>query len=539
MGDAFGTSLARTPRTGLSDAISNLMYQSIFGGIANSGDPKFDAFIRAFTQGQGGGGGPTFDPGNPLGPINVPPPGGGGTPGFDLFNFFANAGGEPDPNNPGQTLPAGPTVPNTPSNPPGGEPDPNNPGQTLPPIGGGTPGAPGGGAPAEGPGGFRLGDFIQQMFSLPQYRGLMTAGMNPQQQTALQGASAAAGQFFPQQGGISDQIISQLLGQGQQGQGGAPYAPQDITSLLNRLPGQDILSQIAQGGGPGGNVLQQLTQPQDVGQNLLRQLAGQSPFDQSALFNLQNLAQGGGQQDYQTLFNAISQGQQGAFNRNLRDIREQYSAGGNRFSSGLANAFSQAGTENAQNIGSLLAQLGLQSAGSQNATRLGAASQLGQLGLGARGQTGDILSQLVNANLAGQGQQLNAGQILQQLGLGASSTLGQQGTGAADILSQLFSGQQGRSLSALQSLPGAQQTLSQLPLQFAQGLFGLGEGARGIQDTALQRQLAEFQRTQGALYPGIANYAAGAPIIASPGIGTQALGAGAALGGAALGAKPK
>lgn len=457
MGDAFGASLQRTPRTGLADAISNLMYQSIFGGAANSGDPRFDAFIRAFAN-RGAGGSQQV---------------GGTDPILQLLPLFANFSNPDDPENWDgiePPPPGGPEVPVPNQDPTQWPIDPNT-GQPAPPPVENVPGqTPTGGAPPTnaGPGQFRLGDFIQQMFSLPQYGGQMGAGLRPEQLAALGQAGGAAGQFFGSQGGTAQQIISQLLGQGQTGGG---FAPAGLENLLSNLPGQDILRQIGMGGGPGGGALQGIASGQ-----------GNLP-------------------EYDQLFNAISSAQQGTFNRNLRDIREQYSSAGLRQGSDLANAFAQAGTENAQNIGSMLAQLGLQSAGAQSGARLGAAQELGRLGLGA------------------------------------GQALGQAGLGGGDILSQLFSGQQGRALSALQALPGAQATLAGLPMDIATRLFGLGEAARGVQDTNLQRMLAEFQRTQGALFPGIVNYASGAPIISSPGIGSQVLGAGASLGGAALGAK--
>lgn len=419
----------------------------------------------------------------------------------------------------------------------------------------------------------------------------------------------------------ADSILQLLMGTAQGGQG---YAPQNVIQMLSSPQGAQMLQQLAQGQGPGAGLLgqsagqnpfeQQLQQlsAQGVDTNMLRslipvnatdqagraiqailgtrtpsaldQLAGQAPGitgqASSALMNLAN----GGSPDFSSAFQAIQNAGQQGIARNTRDLREQFSANGNRYSTDLAGAIGQAQNEGQNNLTSQMAQLALQIGGQQGQTRLGAGQALANLGLGAaqgaadtgiqargqdvnaasnlgnlqlgqyqaqgglaqalaqlglaqRGQTGDILNQA--GGLAGQDLTRlgSLGQFIQQNSADTSGNLANLSLQGGAQLGNLFQGAQGQSLQAMLGLPGAYGDLSKLPLNLAQQGYSIGQQGQISDQAALDKQMQEYMRTFGGLFNMVGNYAAGAPVISQPGLGGQLLGAGTTLGAAALGGK--
>lgn len=233
------------------------------------------------------------------------------------------------------------------------------------------------------------------------------------------------------------------------------------------------------GGGAGG-----FTGPgagMTIGNDIISQLMGRgaqgSQTGERTLLDI--LGMQGPQANLSAAFQALDAQRRTGLAQDTRDLREQFSFSGNRFGTDLANAITKRQGESEQNFMAQAAPLA--------------------------------------ASLAPQmfGQQVSA--------LG---TAGQLGQGA---------GQQ--SLEALLGLPGAFSQTSMLPGQVASQGFNLGEQLRQIMQGDTSAKQAEFTRTQGALFPTLLQYAAGAPQIYTPGIGQQLLGAGTAVGGAALGAK--
>lgn len=406
----------------------------------------------------------------------------------------------------------------------------------------------------------------------------------------MPGTWPAPSQFGGPSGGMSNAILQQLFGYSQNGGG---MGPQGLLQSLGNPQGMDILAMLAGGGGPGQQNLQMGTGPNGAN-SLLAQLAqgggpnfaalqgmlgqgmGTSPLDQianaapgitsAASQQLLQMAQGGGAPDFQSAFSAIDNARRAGLDRDVRDLREQFSYGGNRFSSDLANAIGTRQSESEATSLGQMAQLALQSAGQIGQNRLGAgqslaqlglgsaqgfsdatlqqrqqnlsgAGQLGQLQLGQFGQVGNILGMLQQ----GQGQDLNrllqAGQFQQGLAGDAAGQMLQGSLGGSNTLAQLFQGQQGRQLQAMMGLPGSFDMLNRLPGDLAQQAFGIGGQAQGLEQAALDRQMQEYMRTYGGLFWPTVNYAAGSPVIQQPGMLNQIMGAGTTLGAAALGAK--
>lgn len=305
------------------------------------------------------------------------------------------------------------------------------------------------------------------------------------------------------------------------GQLGLSALPTQVSAAqaLGGLGGQQGARQLGAAqalGGLGGQTAQRQV---DIGQ-LLGQLGlGGASSQQSALSNAGQLGLGG------------LQGQLAAL-----QAGGQLGLGGGQLGLGAAQGITQAQLADLSrqtDISQLIGQLGIGGYGQQ----AGVIGNAGQLALGGQ-QAGIGAAQgLTQANIADLARRGDIGGILQNLGLQSGTTLGQQGISQASLLSQILQGNQATSLSALQSLPGATQTFSQIPGQVAGQAANIGDMLRQIQQQGLTAQQAEYQRTAGALFPSILQYAAGAPQIYTPGIGQQLLGAGAGLGGAALGAK--
>jgi hypothetical protein len=229
---------------------------------------------------------------------------------------------------------------------------------------------------------------------------------------------------------------------------------------------------------------------QGAGRDMLQGLGGA----QGAIGQL--MQQGGNSnQDFGGILAALNGARQGALQDSNRDISERFSESGLRNSTDLAGAL---GTNNQRSADAFL------------------------------GQAAQLLPELT-------GQRTQALGMAGQLGLGAGQALQQGNLQAGDILGQLFQGQQGRGLSALQSLPGAAEIFSMLPQQAANNAFQLGASQQGMDTQGLQAKYNEFTRTQGGLLPMILNYAAGAPQITGPGKGSQLLGAGTSIAGGLLG----
>ncbi|NIN68851.1 MAG: hypothetical protein GTO63_30030 [Anaerolineae bacterium] len=98
------------------------------------------------------------------------------------------------------------------------------------------------------------------------------------------------------------------------------------------------------------------------------------------------------------------------------------------------------------------------------------------------------------------------------------------------LAAQLQDQAQLRQLQAALGLPGAVTGALQ---PFRAG-FDIGDIMRQAQDVGLQRQMFEFARTQGALFPQALSFLTEAPVAFGPGLGSQLLSAGAQLGGGAL-----
>lgn len=588
----MGPERQTTPRTGLDDFVAGLLRYGTLGYLPQSTLSQLYPPVPGTPQtgvlppGTGGPGSePLTPPGFPFGGGGVPPGGGpmigptapgagGGGGGLTRFlGPLANvqAGAPPQAGNSLKDIINGLINP------------------------GGTPGGASGGLPG-GPGAvpFDLGQFIIGQLSLPQYGGQMTAGADPLQLQAAQASQAGLGGINPQLGG---DVLSRLLGQANP-QSQASNIPPQLQALLSGFanqPGASTLQALTGGGGPGGGYLDRaasgsaaatspLTQFLGAGagqqQDLLTRLGLSNPTAQASQFLMgqtgpagaESQAQGilgglAGGQDLSSLFSQIDAARQQGLSRDIGNIREQFSAGGAGLSTGLARSIADRqqqserdylsqigqlglgslqgrtgaaaalgglGGQTAQrqvDIGQILGQLGLGGAGAQ-AGALGAA---GQLGLGGQQIGAGAAQGITQAQLADLSRTGDIGQIMQSLGLQAGSTLGQQGIGQADLLSRLFQGNQATSLSALQSIPGAYGSLLQAPQQAASSAASLGDMLRQIQQQGLSAQQAEYQRTAGALFPSILQYAAGAPQIYTPGIGQQLLGAGTTLGAAALG----
>lgn len=110
--------------------------------------------------------------------------------------------------------------------------------------------------------------------------------------------------------------------------------------------------------------------------------------------------------------------------------------------------------------------------------------------------------------------------------------------GRETLAAQLFSAERGRELEAARALPGAAGTALAPYITGVQA----GEAMRQISDVDILRRMAEFQRTQGALFGPLLGAVTGLPLVTAPGIGSQLLTAATTLGGAGLsggfGAKP-
>lgn len=372
----------------------------------------------------------------------------------------------------------------------GGQPDIGNPDWHFNPmLAGGTPGGglPGLQASAAAPGGiglggqpnapipsgavpFDIGQFLQGRLSVPQYGGLFTAPTNQLQTNAAGGAGSALAAFFGQ---------SPTQTGGRSGYPGLPNIPP------GPLPPGMSLAALASGGGGGGYppAVGGGGTPAGIGtgNDIISALLGRGQQGGGSIERslLGILGAQGPQANLAQAFAALDAQRRTGLAQDTRDLREQFSFGGNRFSSDLANAIGARQSTSEQNFLAQAAPLAAQLAPQLFSAQTQALGTAGQLGLGSNQQ----------------------------------------------------------SLEALLGLPQAFSTTSMLPGQVAGQGFNLGEQLRQIMQGDVAGRQAEFTRTQGALFPTLLQYAAGAPQIYTPGIGQQLLGAGTTLGASALGAK--
>lgn len=108
----------------------------------------------------------------------------------------------------------------------------------------------------------------------------------------------------------------------------------------------------------------------------------------------------------------------------------------------------------------------------------------------------------INENFGSQGLRYGSDVARGQGGL-AAELLAQEAFQRAQIAQQSFENATNRRLQAL----GLAPQITQGNLQNAQTAYGIGEGNRQIQDTGIQRQMAEFARTQGGFFPLLLQFA--------------------------------
>lgn len=400
-------------------------------------------------------------------------------------------------------------------------------------------------------GGGNIGEMLAKLGMGPAYGGQLNAGATQGQTDALGSANSALAQWFGGGAGAGamDNLnsiagsgnslnlppeIAAMLGSGSQGGslmdqiqsmigGNQNQSIQSLLGLGGGTPEQTMLQQLAgsgnnpfiqqlaslggqQGGGAGGNALAQLfSSPQAAG-----------------------LLGGGQGSDLQSIGSAIQAASQPGLDRNVRDLREQFSFNGLRNSTDLNAGVAQLMSENQSGLQGILAQIAPQIAQNQNQTSLGALNSLsgigGQLGqldqssLASRiaamtgasgaqntqlGTLGGILGQAGNLGLGGQQNQISAtgqsGQLQnQQLQTMLQGLIGGQGaqTGQADILARLFGGQQQNATQAALAQPGATNMMAQLPQLLAQMNLGMNTGMQNQGQNDLTRQYQAWQAQQ-------------------------------------------
>jgi hypothetical protein len=412
-----------------------------------------------------------------------------------------------------------------------------------------------------------LGGNLGQIFQsgmLPGYTGQFGAGTTSGQQSDIDIVQQALQKFAS-----GDQGQGALQGLNQFAQGGFNVPP-EIMSLFGGGGGQNILQGIGGGSDPVSQMLMQLSgtgnpaidqllnfQSNSPERQLLLQAGGQNVIGQGqgllgqagqllnsgqGLGAISSLLGGGAGTDINQVAAMLDQARQPALQRDLGNLREQFSFNGLRNSTDLnQGAATLLGNSQAALTGQL-ANLMPQLAGLQSQNQLGGLSALtslagtqgnlgqmaGNLGLGqqqnvlsAFGQAGQLgqggMGQQLQALLGGgnllQGQTGQQGNILQSLlgtQLGAGQALQTGGTNQADILSRLFSGQQSNQLQALLGQPGAISMLSQLPGVLGQNAFNLAQGGQNNADTIIQRMIANSTQQQ-SLMPQILQFLGGTP----------------------------
>lgn len=414
--------------------------------------------------------------------------------------------------------------------------------------------------------GGNIGDMLTKLGLGPAYGGQLNLGQTAGQTSAIGDANSALAQWFGSGAGAGAMDNLNAIA----GSGNSLNLPPEIAMLLNGGQGQTLMDQI--NSVIGGNQNTAISSLLGMGgatpeQTMLQQLAasGNNPFISqlaglamptgggaggNALAELFSSPQasallGGGQgNDLNTIAEAIAAAQQPQLNRNVRDLREQFSFNGLRKSTDLNQGVAQLMAESQSGLQGILAQIAPQIAQNQNTTSLGALnaltgiggqlSQLDQSSLASRiaaltgasgaqntqlGTLGNILGSAGQLGLGGQSNQIGAtgqsGQLQnQQLSTILQSLIGGAGasTGQADVLARLFGGQQANATQAALAQPGATSTLAQLPQLLASMNLGMNTTLQSQGQNDLTRQYQAWLQQQ-SLTPQLLQFlqSAGAP----------------------------
>ena len=293
---------------------------------------------------------------------------------------------------------------------------------------------------------------VSKSESESQQTGSSQSFVDPSQVPFLNAARSQALQLQQQQqqsiGGVADQLSGRLGGIGSEllgglvGQAQSPGAGTSISDLLG-ITGSGIGQQLQQLAGGGGQL---------AGQDALQALSrGEGGPDLSALLQPGQAVQG----QLGALDEAIQRNLQGTLGSLSGQATLAGQVGGSRQGLLSGQAAGEAQRSFASGASNILSgdlaqrrQLGAQLAGQQQQTQLQAAGQLGQQGLAQQGQQADILSRLLNTQLAG-------AQAAGQLGLqGQAQQIGasQAGLGALGGLFNLGLGGFSAAFQPLQSL---------------------------------------------------------------------------------------
>jgi hypothetical protein len=388
--------------------------------------------------------------------------------------------------------------------------------------------------------GGNIGEMLTKLGMGPAYAGRLNQGETAGQNMALGDANSALAQWFGGGAGAGamDNInriagggqqlnlppeIAQLLGGGSQG---------TLMDQINSIIGGNQNSAIDALMGMGG-----ATPEQSMLRGLIRGGPGQGQNALASLFQspaASKLLGGGEGNDLGTIAQAIAAAQQPQLDRNVRDLREQFSFNGLRNSTDLNSGVAQLMSESQTGLNGILAQLAPQISATRNNTSLGALNALtgigGQLGQLDQSSLASKIAALTGAGQLGLGGQSNQIQATgqsgslqnQQLSTILQSLIGGAGasTGQADVLARLFGGQQSNATQAALAQPGAASTMAQLPQLLAQMNLGMNTSMQNqgqndltrqyqawIQQQSLTPQLLQFlQSAQGQQYsPSILN----------------------------------
>lgn len=306
---------------------------------------------------------------------------------------------------------------------------------------------------------------------------------------ALGGLQSAIGSGGDLTAGFAPaQQLAQFIGTGRALDPNSPFATatgtaQEIAMGGGTDPAAEMLQQLMQGGQILPEAFRGLQQGIEggalPGQEQLAGLAGQSGIPDVTMDTLTGTAQGdflfGGQgfdQAVQAAMRAAQPGIMSAFG----------GAGRGGATSGLAQqAIAQSG------IDAFARQFG-----QERQNQLGAAGQLGQLGLAGQGQQADIANLMAQLGLSGRSQQIGASGALGQLGLSGS---GQQ-LSAALGLGDFGLNQNQQRLGAASALPG----LATADINLLSGIGGQQQGLEQQRiDAPINAQLQLLQAALGGL----------------------------------------
>jgi hypothetical protein len=359
-------------------------------------------------------------------------------------------------------------------------------------------------------GGGNVGQMLGGQGMLPGYQGPWSAGADAGQQQAMGAMSDIFGQFMnggQQQG---QDILSQL---GQRAGANFALPPELQAAMGGMTAGNPFLTQLAGGQqNPFMSALAGVGNGQPMGTDMIGG-AGQWLQQQMGNGTIQNLLQGGQTADIGGIAAALDAARRPGLNRDIANLRENFSFNGLRRGTDIQNAVAARQAESESGMMGQLAQMMPQLTGQSNQTSLGTLNAISNLA-GTQGQLGQMLGNLGlgQGQLAAQGLQ-GAGSLFNQgLGIqsGAAEALNSGGLGAFGALGNLFNNQQGNSLQALLAMPGAFQGLSQLPGQMASQLFGMGTTLQNNSQQGIQNQIAGFNQQQ-SLIPLLMQFLSGTP----------------------------